>query len=221
MYVIGVLLLSSMTSSMRLPQKTDMVYRCTLCSKANHVNNDPCSTFLAAFPISAPLSAGAASRYPASYASYIAVTGCLLSVPAFLYSTRLHASRPWPYRPPANLVPVLNAFLLASFTPVAVRHDSHLIGFFAAAALFGTVGFSAVPYGLSWQVRRSPRCVGHHPALRARPLTAALYPSSSLAVAPGQIGFENEDSMSRSAITSGIVLSLLISLRVRWNAALF
>ena len=81
------------------------------------------------------------------------MTGCLLSVPAFLYSTRLHASRPWPYRPPVDLAPVLNAFLLAAFTPVAIRYDSHLIGFFAAAALFGTVGFSVVPYGLGWQAR--------------------------------------------------------------------
>ena len=103
--------------------------------------------------------AGAASRYPASYAGYIAVTGCVLSVPAFLYSTRLHASRPWPYRPPADLVPVLNAFLLAAFAPVAVRYDSHLIGFFAAAALFGTVGFSVVPYGLGWRVRCYARAV--------------------------------------------------------------
>ena len=32
---------------------------------------------------------------------------------------------------------------------------------------------------------------------------------------PVQIGFESEDSMGRGALTSGLVLSLLITLRVR------
>ena len=102
------------------------------------------------------------------------MTGCVLSVPAFLYSTRLHASRPWPYRPPADLIPVLNAFLLASFVPVAVRYDSHLIGFFAAAALSGTVGFSVVPYGLGWRVRFSLRA--RAAALQRLPLAWSVSP---------------------------------------------
>lgn len=98
------------------------------------------------------VAAGAAERYPQSSAAYVAVTGCLLSIPAFLYSTRLHVpSRDG--RAPAGLATLLHAFLAVALAPVALRHDSQLIGFLAAGALFGAVGFSVIPSGLCWHVR--------------------------------------------------------------------
>ncbi len=36
--------------------------------------------------------------------------------------------------------------------PAAVTHQSGLLGFAAAAALFGAVGFSVVLYGMMWTV---------------------------------------------------------------------
>ncbi len=49
---------------------------------------------------------------------------------------------------PAAFVAVVNGYMLAVAAPAAVAHSSQLLGFVAAAALFGAVGF--------FVVRRSP-----------------------------------------------------------------
>lgn len=89
----------------------------------------------------------AAARYPTSYNHFIALSGCIISLPAFFWTFMPHAAA----EAKSHMV-FCNTFLWLVLTPVAVVYNSSLIGFLSSAALFGALGLSAVPSGLAWHV---------------------------------------------------------------------
>jgi len=92
----------------------------------------------------------AAHLQPAPAGSRLALGGVVLATLALALFMALHAPDP----PPPNTDPVLilNTFLVLCLVPLAHAHGSQLLGFFAAAALFGALGFSVIPMGLGWAV---------------------------------------------------------------------
>ena len=68
---------------------------------------------------------------------YVALTGCMLAIPAFIFSLKLHSP---PDAESKYLGPVLNGFLTLMLVPVAVALDSQLLGFLAIWTLFGVLG---------------------------------------------------------------------------------
>ena len=72
----------------------------------------------------------AAARYPSGYNHFIALSGCIMSIPVFFWTCSLHHEA-------AEVTPVLtNTYMFLVLTPVAVVYNSSLIGFLASAALF-------------------------------------------------------------------------------------
>ncbi|CEM34251.1 unnamed protein product [Vitrella brassicaformis CCMP3155] len=78
---------------------------------------------------------------------YVALTGCMLAIPAFIFSLKLHSP---PDAESKYLGPVLNGFLTLMLVPVAVALDSQLLGFLAIWTLFGVLGAFVRCYGLCW-----------------------------------------------------------------------
>ena len=99
----------------------------------------------------------AAARYPNSYNHFVALSGCIMSLPIFFWTCKhAVASGLWPI--------FTNTFLFLVLTPVAVMYHSSLIGFLSSAALFGALGLSAIPTGLAWHVGFSSRSDLHRVA---------------------------------------------------------
>ena len=87
----------------------------------------------------------AAACYPTSYNHLIALSGCMMSLPMFLWTFM-----PWAAAQAESQMVFCKTFLFLVLTPVTIVYDSVLIGFFSSAALFGALGLSAVPHGLAW-----------------------------------------------------------------------
>ena len=93
----------------------------------------------------------AAARYPIDYNRFIALSGCLLSIPAFEWSTARSTTKEMPS------FEEYSDFSRAIFTslvlaPTAVAYQSSLLGFLAVGAFFQAIGLCCVPLGLGWVV---------------------------------------------------------------------
>jgi hypothetical protein len=92
-----------------------------------------------------------AARYPkesGSPGSFVALTAAAFSFLAFHYTLTLFVTND----EDKNLGLFFNGFAAAVLTPLAIVHDSTLVGFFGVWALLGCLGFSVVSSGLCYSV---------------------------------------------------------------------
>eukprot|EP00746_Dinoflagellata_sp_MGD_P078416 gnl/MRDRNA2_/MRDRNA2_31362_c0_seq2.p1 gnl/MRDRNA2_/MRDRNA2_31362_c0~~gnl/MRDRNA2_/MRDRNA2_31362_c0_seq2.p1 ORF type:complete len:456 (+),score=41.66 gnl/MRDRNA2_/MRDRNA2_31362_c0_seq2:111-1478(+) len=93
------------------------------------------------------------SRYPAGQedaAMMVALTGGLALLPLWLYSTKLHV-----HTSGGNekiFMAVTNSLLAATLAPLALIHDSRLIGFLTILAVYGALGFVCGAFGLGYYI---------------------------------------------------------------------
>jgi hypothetical protein len=107
-------------------------------------------------------------RYPPSISTYVSLTACALSIPAFYLSIhQCHFLRPtsdlsghyadghYTHRSAhhAQLTSLaLNTLACLTFFTAAIDVSSSLIAFLAVTALFGALGFQVIPLGCGWLV---------------------------------------------------------------------
>jgi hypothetical protein len=93
------------------------------------------------------------SRYPAGQADaaiMVALTGGLAFIPLWMYSTKLHV-----HTSGGNeklFLSITNSLLAATLAPLAVLHDSRLIGFLTILAVYGALGFVCGAFGLGYYI---------------------------------------------------------------------
>jgi hypothetical protein len=134
---------------------------------------------LLAYLVAACLSAQAA-RYPPALAASATLTALLaggLLLPCWLYSTALHASRGGDQTAYAM---VTCALLSLNLAPLAIAHESQLVGFFAVAGLFGTLGFFFAVFPLVVRARPVTRVSAQRYATLQR--LPPAFPSHALEV---------------------------------------
>ena len=110
-----------------------------------------------------------------SIREYLALTGCFALVAVFIFSINLHRDTfeniaQWLTRHNINPVSIANLVVLIVFAPVAMYHDSQLIGVFAVLALMSWLGFSFSFQSLSYAVG----FVGHSVIPRSLMVSAIL-----------------------------------------------
>jgi hypothetical protein len=105
-------------------------------------------------------------------ALYIATTGMALTGPALAYTTFRHACK-LKGGDKMALPRMVSAWVAITVAPLAMAHDSNLLGYASVIAFYATLGFRVAAYGLCY-------CVG----------------------------FEDEDAMQRSAVTSFLLLCI-------------
>ena len=98
----------------------------------------------------------AAGRYPSGYNRFIALSGCLLSMPTFHWSTARITKKE------LRFFSKYSTFSIAMFSflvlaPVAIAYDSALLGFLAVGAFFQAIGLCCAPFGLGWAIGFSNR----------------------------------------------------------------
>ena len=81
---------------------------------------------------------------------FVALTSIAIAAPGLAYSTFVNASsikpRPWTDR--KRFSRIINAYAAATLAPLAVFHQSVLVGYFTVIAVYGLLGFSVVCAGL-------------------------------------------------------------------------
>ena len=80
-------------------------------------------------------------------AEFMALTGAALAIPAYVYSTALHA----PGGGDAEAFTQLTAaWLAASTAPLAIHFQSTMLGYACVVALYTFLGFNVACFGLCW-----------------------------------------------------------------------
>ena len=87
----------------------------------------------------------AAARYPTSYNHFIALSGCIMSLPSFFWTVM-----PRTAAEAESQMMFCYTFLWVVLAPVTAVYNSLLIGCLSSAALFGALGLSKVPHDQSW-----------------------------------------------------------------------
>jgi len=87
-------------------------------------------------------------RYPAHFddaGTFVSLTGGLAAIALWFYSTALHVTGG---EPSESFVSLSNAFAALTLAPLAVTHQSRLMGTLTGFAFYGALGFSAFNVGL-------------------------------------------------------------------------
>jgi len=89
-------------------------------------------------------------RSPEDYGMFISLTGLLGLVLAFLYSTALHAHKVSRSKDQEAFLQMLHGWLALCWVPLAVHHQSTLLGYGVVCALYTVLGFNITCYGLCY-----------------------------------------------------------------------
>jgi hypothetical protein len=91
------------------------------------------------------------SRYPpgSDAGTMVALPGGLAFLPCWAYSTALHTSGEGDSQ---KFLMVSHAIAASILVPLAVIHDSQLIGFFAVLAVYGALGFVFLAFGFGFLI---------------------------------------------------------------------
>jgi len=92
-------------------------------------------------------------RYPPAQAQagmMVSLTGGLFLIPCWGYSTALHVKQPGGDL--NKFVMLSNALVAGVLAPLAILHDSRLVGFLAVLALYGAMGFMFSAFGFGFLI---------------------------------------------------------------------
>ena len=136
---------------------------------------------------------------------FVALTSISIAAPALAYSAFVNAAsiKPRPWNDRRGFSRIINAYAAATLAPLAVFHQSVLVGYFTVIAVYGLLGFSVACAGLYV-------FVACHPSLRPslwqpRPAQRSSVPASHHRCYC--IGFDDEESIYRVATTSLLLLA--------------
>ena len=140
---------------------------------------------------------------------FVALTSISIAAPALAYSAFVNAAsiKPRPWNDRRSFSRIINAYAAATLAPLAVFHQSVMVGYFTVIAVYGLLGFSVACSGLY-------AFVACHPSLRPSLWRGQRSEHQCLHHRCYCIGFDGEESIYRVSITS---LLLLAGMRAPWT----